>query len=366
MGVTSLLDRIPTRWQAAGVRGLFALPRPVQRLLAGPAVHRDGQRLALEAQLLVRVQAAADQALVQGSPAASRARMRRSMQIVDGPRVDLVDARNLTVPGPAGPVGCRLYVPDGLAVGSPMLVYHHGGGYVLGDLDTHDNLCRFLARYAGIRVLSVDYRLAPEHPAPAAGEDCLAVYRHACSSAAEWGADPDRIAIGGDSAGANLAAVTALAASGAGLPSPAFLLLFYPGTDATVRRRSRDLFGSGLLLTDPQMMWFMDHYVPDAANRADPRVSPLLADNLAELPPTYVATAGFDPLRDEGEAFAAALADAGVAVVCHRQPDLIHGFANLLGLGGRFREAVLEAAAVLRTGLALTVTADRAGAPRSP
>ncbi|MQA15884.1 MAG: alpha/beta hydrolase fold domain-containing protein [Pseudonocardiaceae bacterium] len=305
---------------------------------------------------MLRFQAATGFRLVRGTVAESRRQMRRNSPLVDGPTVQPVHSRELAVPGPAGEIACRHFEPDGLAVGSPLLVYYHGGGWVLGDLDTHDNLCRFLALHAGVRVLSVDYRLAPEHPAPAAADDALAAYRYARGNAAGLGADPRRIAVGGDSAGGNLAAVTALTAAGRGLPTPAFLLMLYPGTDATVRRRSRDLFGDGFLLTDDAMTWFADRYVAEA-DRSDPRISPLLAGNLAELPPSYVVTAGFDPLRDEGEAFATALLEAGVPVVLRRHAGFIHGFANAL-LIGRFREAMFETAGALRAGLALCAGRD--------
>lgn len=352
MSLHSLIARIPLGVQAAVLRAVFALPTPVLRRLAGAPVQRDGQQLVPEAQLMLQCQARAGFRLVRETVAESRRQMRRNSPLVDGPTVQPVTTRDLAVPGPAAEITCRLYEPGALPRGSPLLVYYHGGGWVLGDLDTHDNLCRFLALHAGVRVLSVDYRLAPEHPAPAAVDDSLAAYRYARENAAKLGADPDRIALGGDSAGGNLAAVTALTAAGAGLPTPAFLLLLYPGTDATVRRPSRDLFGDGFLLTDADMSWFADQYVADQASRSDPRVSPLLADNLSELPPSYVVTAGFDPLRDEGEAFAEALLQAGVPVALRCHTGLIHGFANAL-LVGPFREAMLETAGALRAGLAL-------------
>lgn len=364
MSVESLIARIPIGVQAATLRAVFALPAPVLRRLAGAPVRRDGQQLAAEAQLLLRLQAVTGRVLVRGSVAESRDEMRRGSPLIDGPRVAPVRGHDVVVPGPAGTVGCRLSVPEGLAEGSPLVVFYHGGGWVLGDLDTHDNLCRFLALHAGVRVLSVDYRLAPEHPAPAAADDALAAYCHARDHAAELGADPHRIALGGDSAGGNLAAVTALTAAARNLPVPAFLLLLYPGTDATVRRPSRDLFGEGFLLTDRDMTWFADQYVSDVAARSDPRVSPLLADNLSALPPTYVVTAGFDPLRDEGEDFAAALHDAGVPVVLRRHPDLIHGFANVLAVS-RFREVMFETVGALRTGLVLSVAQDVTGTRRT-
>lgn len=353
-----LVDRIPPRRLGAALRAIHALPPSALRRLAGPPIHRDGQQLATEAQLLIRFAATAGTGLVRENAQRSREQLTRSTAVIGGLRVEPVGTRELTIPGRAGDLASRLYIPDEAAPGGPLLVFYHGGGWVLGDLDTHDNLCRFLAVHAGLRVLALDYRLAPEHPFPAAVDDARAAYRYAREHADELGIDARAIALGGDSAGGTLAAVTALDAAGHDLPVPAFLLLFYPVTDATVRRRSRDLFGDGFLLTDEEMTWFADQCVPDIECRSDPRVSPLRAADLSVLPPTYLATAGFDPLRDEGAAFGRALADAGVPVVHRCHTDLFHGFANGLAVP-RFRAAVLEAAAGLRTGLAL----GRAAAP---
>jgi acetyl esterase len=207
-------------------------------------------------------------------------------------------------------------------------------------------------------VLSVGYRLAPEHRFPAAADDALTAFRFAVANAEKLGADSSAIAVGGDSAGANLAAAVCLDTVRTNGPRPVFQLLFYPATDMTTRRRSRDLFADGFFLTDDDLTWFVDHYCPDVAGRADPRLSVLLADDLRGLPPAYVATAGFDPLRDEGNAFADRLRAAGVPVVKRQHDDLIHGFVNFVNLGTRFREAVSEAAGALRTGLALRSRAN--------
>jgi acetyl esterase len=245
----------------------------------------------------------------------------------------------------------RLYTPDGAAPGSPLLVFFHGGAWVTGSLDSHDRLCRFLAAHASVRVLSVGYRLAPEHPFPAAVDDAVAAYGYAVRHAGDWGADPDAVAIGGDSAGGGLAAVVAHLAARSGRPAPAFLLLFYPHCDTVDRSLSRDLFGEGFGLTDEDIEWFTDQYLPPGTDRADPRVSIVLADDLSGMPPTYLVTGGFDPLRDEGEILGDRLARAGVTVVQRREPDLMHGFANLLGISVRCREAVARAAGALTTGL---------------
>jgi acetyl esterase len=217
-------------------------------------------------------------------------------------------------------------------------------------------VCRFLARNAGVLVLSVDYRRAPEHPFPAAVNDSLVAFRYAVDQASMLGVDPEAVAVGGDSAGANLASVVCLLAAADEIP-PAFLLMIYPATDMMKRRPSRDLFGDGFLLTDPRINFFREQYLPDHADRSDPRASPLLAEDLSRMPPTYLATAGFDPLRDDGEEFARRLAEAGVPVTLRRFTGLCHGFANVLALGRSGREAMHEIASALRVGMAMSVGA---------
>lgn len=340
--------------EAAAVRGVLALPRPARRLIAGSPIRLDGQELALDAQLLLRLQHLSGQQQMSASTAQlARAGMSRSTKLVDRQRLPGVVVAERTIPTRSGSRPARLYRPRDLVEPGPMLVFFHGGGWVVGDLDSHDDMCRFLARSAGIRVLSVDYRLAPEHPFPAALDDCLDAYAHVADSAAELGTSPDALAVGGDSAGGNLAASVAQHATRNGWSKPVLQLLLYPATDATTRRRSRDLFSEGFLLTDTDMDWFMDHLAPDENTREDPRLSVLLAEDLSELPTTYVVTAGFDPLRDEGELYAHRLSEAGCPVVHRRFADLIHGFANMRQLGGRFHEAMVEVAATLRAALQL-------------
>lgn len=345
-----LIDRIPLPVQSLTARTLLGLPERVQRMLVGAPVRIDGQLLATEVQLLLKL---AGRRMERGSIARSRNRVRRSTRLAGGPPIEPVAATELSIPSPAGPIGARLYQPDALEAPAPLLVFFHGGGWVEGDLDTHDNVCRFLALNAGVAVLAVHYRRAPEHPFPAAVNDALVAFRYAVAQADPFGVDPERIAVGGDSAGANLASVVCLLAGGDEQP-PTFLLMIYPPTDMTLRRQSRDLFGDGFLLTDPRISFFREQYLPDHADRSDPRASPLLAEDLAQMPPCYLATAGFDPLRDEGEEFARRLAKAGVPVVLRRFTGLCHGFANVLGLGRSSREAMHEIASALRVGLVLS------------
>lgn len=347
--MASLLDRIPQRWLVAAVRGVYQLPEPVRRLLAGRPIRSEGQQLDVDVQLLltlVKLKGYEPNAL---KPEQARVLTDQSAPLTEGPQVRSVDVRELSVAQrPA-----RLYTPVGLADGSPLLVYFHGGGWVVGSLNSHDNTCRFLADRAGARVLSVDYRLAPEHPFPAAVDDAIAAFDHARRQAAELGADPALVAVGGDSAGGNLAAVVCHQSALRGGPTPAFALLFYPVTDVCSRSQSRRRYAEGYFLTEAEIGFFSDNYVPDQALRTDPRCSVLLADDLSGFPPTYLATAGFDPLCDEGEEFADRLRAAGVAVAHRREPDLIHGFVSFLGVGNRCREATGAAAGALRAGFAV-------------
>jgi acetyl esterase len=338
------------------VRGIYGLPSWARRLLAGRPVRIDGQQLDPDLQLMLRLQRIGGRAVNGGdSPPARRIAVDTAAGLVAGEPIRRVATRPVSIPTGYGSLPARLYEPDRLAEGSALLVYYHGGGWVLGSLDSHDRLCRYLATRAGVRVLAIDYRLAPEHPFPAGVDDALTAFRYAREHAAELGADPTRVAVGGDSAGANLAAVTSYQCARSGEPVPAFQLLLYPAVDAVNRAPSRDLFSQGFYLTEEDGNWFDHHYVPPGTDRSDPRLSVLLAEDLSGLPPTYLVTAGLDPLRDEGEAFAAKLAAAGVPVVLRRQDGLLHGFASMFGVSGRCREAVAEAASALRTGLALVV-----------
>ncbi|TKK83409.1 alpha/beta hydrolase [Kribbella jiaozuonensis] len=236
-------------------------------------------------------------------------------------------------------------------VGRGLLVFFHGGGWVVGDLNTHDALCRAIAADAGIRVLSVDYRLAPEAPAPTAAEDAIAAFTWAVEHAEDLGVDPDLIAVGGDSAGGNLAAVVAQQTVRRGLPHPALQVLLYPAVDLVARRPSRDLFSEGFILSENDIIWYRDHYTPDPTLRPDPIVSPIRAKDLTGLPPTYLTTAGFDPLRDEGLEYAEALRAAGNPLTHIPHPTLCHGYANLLTVPGKIRQAHTHLTNYLRNAL---------------
>jgi acetyl esterase len=284
-------------------------------------------------------------------PQAARAAMRMSIFRTNDVAIGATADR--TFPGPSGAVGLRIYTPlSATAPLLPGLVFFHGGGFVLGDLESHDGLCRTLANESRCRVVSVDYRLAPEYPFPAAVEDCFAAVRWVAANAAELGIDAARIAVGGDSAGGNLAAVTAVLAKKAGGPKLAFQLLIYPvaqlGGAETASMREN---AKGYFLEKASMEWFTRLYCPEPNQRSDPRLSPLLARDVTGLPPAYVVTAGFDPLRDEGKAYADKLDAAGVSVTYVNYPGMIHGFFSFRGLVPKAREAVAAAAAALHAGL---------------
>ena len=254
------------------------------------------------------------------------------------PQIGMV--RDLTADGPLGPIPLRVYRPAGVPASTPLavLVFFHGGGWVIGDLETHDVLCRQLTAGSGVSVVSVDYRLAPEHKFPAAVDDAWAATRWVVAHAGELAVDASRLAVGGDSAGGNLAAVVALLARDKGAPAIAVQVLIYPVTDLVGETRSYRDFAEEYLLTREGMRWFIAHYLTAEAEAADWRASPLRAQSLAGLPPALIVTAGFDPLRDEGEAYAERLRDAGVRVdsVCYG--GMIHGFVpmgRLLDTAGR-------------------------------
>ncbi|MGI9155943.1 MAG: alpha/beta hydrolase [Marmoricola sp.] len=340
------------RIESGFLRG--ALNLPVQKVLAGRPVQVHGLTLAPETQLMLRLQTLAREPKVEELPLReARAALVRQARMVGGD-LPIGERRDLTVDGADGSLAARLYVPAALVAtnpASPLLMFIHGGGMMYGDLASHDAPCRFLSERAGVRVLAIDYRLAPEHQFPVAVHDCAAAYRWVVAHAEELGADPTRLAVGGDSAGGYLAATTAVTAAEERLPL-ALQLLVYPVTDFTSESASRRLFAEGFYLSKRFLDGAEAAYFPAGADLFDPQASVLMRNTFPDgLAPAYVATAGFDPLRDEGEAYAALLAEHGVAVEQRGFPDQIHGFLNLVGCGRTARAANAEIAAALKQAL---------------
>jgi len=262
------------------------------------------------------------------------------------PDIPLAQVENRTIPGPGGAIPVRVYTPAGTGP-HPLLLYFHGGGWVLGNLDTHDGVCRQLAHGATCTVMSVDYRLAPEHKYPAGPDDCYAALVWAAQHGGEIGIDPARIAIGGDSAGGNLTCVTALQARDKGGPKLCFQLPIYPVTNNTLDTPSYVENATGYLLETADMDWFWGHYLSSKTQGEEPYASPLRAKSMSGLPPALVITAEFDPLRDEGEAYAKRLTEAGVPTTLHRFDGMIHGFFGMSGIMDKAKAAVAEASAAL-------------------
>lgn len=354
------LEKLTAMLEPKLFRVLLGLPVGVQRRLAGRPVVVDGQTLDTETQWMLRIQKLARLPAAETlSMSQARREILRQTRLAGGAQ-PIGETRDLEIPGADAMIAARLYVPRS-QVGSrgksrpssgwPMLFFVHGGGMVFGSLDSHDSLCRFLAERADMRVLSIDYRLAPEHPFPAAVDDCWASFEWLWENTEKLGVDPERIAVGGDSAGGYLAAVTALRAAESGI-AVAYQMLIYPMTNMAEQSQSKQTFGEGFFLTKAFMDLAEASYLSQSHDRRDPRVSVHFTERLPDgLAPAFIATAGFDPLRDEGEAYARLLAEAGVAVETQRFPGLIHGFANIVGAGRSNRAAVAVVAARLKAAL---------------
>jgi acetyl esterase len=303
--------------------------------------------------LLDMIAAAGRPKIWQLTPPEARQAFLALAQLTDAKDVPIGKIENGELPGPAGPLPYRLYTPAASAAGPlPGLVYFHGGGFVIGNLDTHEGFCRMLANESGCRVISVDYRLAPEHKFPAAVEDAYAATKWVAEHAATLGIDPNRIAVGGDSAGGNLAALVCQLAKKTGGPKIALQILFCAGTDLAGETESHRAFAEGYFLEEASIRWFMNQYCPPGMDRSDPRASPLRAADLAGLPPAHIHTAAFDPLRDEGKAYADRLERAGVKVryTCHE--GMIHHFYGMAGAIPYARTALKTAGAAIKAALA--------------
>jgi acetyl esterase len=345
----SLVGAVVGAAKGATMRSVLALPAPVVERLAGAPVIIAGRRLHPEMQLMLRLMQ------LQGPPAESFAISRGRRMIAESSRLaggtpPIGAVTDRAIDGPGGPLPLRFYTPRGLTGRSPALIFLHGGGWVYGDLETHDALCRVLAEQAQVRVVAVDYRLAPEAPFPAAVEDALAAWTWVTEHAQALGIDPRRVAVGGDSAGGNLAAVVAQQTVLQQATTPAFQLLIYPATDFAATAPSRLTYAEGFFLTQAFMDRAEENYLVGGEDRTDPRLSPLHGD-VTGVAPAFVVTAGFDPLIDEGEAYVDRLRAAGVEVEHVREDGLIHGFANMVAVGTVAPRAVRRMSAALQRGL---------------
>jgi acetyl esterase len=298
--------------------------------------------LASDAQAVLDAMAAARAPAIETLPPAEAKRMfLENAPRLQGEKEAVAETHDLRAPGPAGEIPLRLYRGFGCAAAeAPALLYFHGGGWVVGSIETHDNICRWIANFAAAVVISVDYRLAPEHPFPAAIDDAAAALRHITEHAGDFGIDRQRVAVGGDSAGGNIAAVVALLARDGEVPSVAFQMLLYPVTDVSTTQDSYQRYAEDYGLTTAAMRWFGRHYLGAAGDGADWRVSPLRAPSLGGLPPAFIVTAGYDVLHDEARDYAARLAEADVPVGLDANPGQIHGFISMDGFIGEARRCI--------------------------
>ncbi|MGK5093295.1 alpha/beta hydrolase [Deltaproteobacteria bacterium TL4] len=259
--------------------------------------------------------------------------------------------KNLSIPGVVQPIPLRVYIPKTLVKPAPVLIYFHGGGWTVGDLDTHDGLCRLFAEEGRFVVVAVDYRLAPEHKFPAALEDAYTAYLWIRRNVSQLEGHPSKIAVGGDSVGANLATLVCYRAKLDNLPLPCYQMLLYPVTDLRVRTRSYDVFKEGFFLTRSMMKWFIENYLNDPTEASNPQASPLLIKNLKGFPPTLLTTAGFDPLHDEGAIYAERLRAADVPVTYKSYDGFPHAYLNFIDIVPAVNDALLETVKDLRSAL---------------
>ncbi|MGF1456598.1 MAG: alpha/beta hydrolase [Alphaproteobacteria bacterium] len=320
------------------LKALFALllarlPEPAAALwFAGRRRVYEGRRIEARAQAIGEMGLAARDPSARLTPETMRKAYRDGRKVLDTPGPAMVLRQDAGIPGPAGDIPVRVYDAEDNALMStaqrPTLVYLHGGGWVIGDLDTHEGACARLAAASGARVLAVEYRKAPDHPFPAAPDDVLAVHDWIEAKGATFGIDPRRLAYAGDSAGGNLTAVLMHDLAAAGRSLPKAQILIYPATDLNMTGPIFEDLANAYVLPPALCTWFRDQYLPAGARQDDPRVSPMMSPHLGQQPPAFIITAGHDVLRPQGEAYAEALKAAGVAVTYEEAEGLVHGFIN--------------------------------------
>ncbi|MDO3401650.1 alpha/beta hydrolase [Mycolicibacterium neoaurum] len=342
-----------TRAQRRAVRLFARAPRPVVRRLAAKApTNADGETLAPEVHLALALLNRLPGSDYSDKPVEHARRHLLQEAVVFGETFGpFAVEEHLSIPGPAGTIPATRYRARATKANG-LIVYFHGGGWVLGDRTSTESIARFLAVHTGAQVLSVDYRLAPEHPYPAAIDDGHAAWEYAVAHAPQWGIDVDRLVVAGDSAGANISAVLAQRLRG-NTYQPRLQVLFCPVTDLSTEHPSYGEFAQGFFLTRKQMRWFKDHYVSDPVHAHDPGVSPLLADDVGGVAPAYIGIAGFDPLRDEGIAYAERLRAAGVPTTLHRASSMIHAYVNITRVSRTARESTLHACRAISDALRL-------------
>jgi len=320
---------------------IFSLPENWIYTLFGGATFQEGGPLDPQCQLAANLARILPK-LHTLPPTKARRLFADNIQIFDEPPISVSHIEDKLIPTPSASfVPVRLYNAHPQRGNLPIVLYFHGGGLTIGSIETHDALCRRLAYYAKVIVVSVDYRLAPEHPYPSAIDDAFLAYQYVRNSAYLFGGSPSEIAVAGDSAGALLATSVCYRAKMEKVPLPVFQALVYPMTDVSKESESYETQGEKFVLTSETMRWFIQNYLPNVGDRSLPINSPLLIDSkfLKGMPPAYIATAGFDPLRDEGDAYAKKLAEAGVKVTHQKYPNLIHGYLQMTGLILKAKEA---------------------------
>jgi acetyl esterase len=281
-----------------------------------------------------------------------RQQLRTMVALMDEPAPPLARVEDIRIPGPAGEIPARVYADSVGGAPLPVVAYFHGGGWVQGDLETHHGLCARLAKHAGVLVVAIDYRLAPEHKFPAAVDDCLAAYRWLRANGRDLDADTARVAVAGDSAGGNLSAVVSQLAASSGTPVPTCQVLIYPAVDFSLETDSHRELAEGHVIPRDRILWYSGQYLRSEADKTDLRAAPLRAQTLAGQPPALIVTAGFDPLRDEGKAYGDRLRKEGIDVVYREYPGEIHAFVSLTKAIPQGMAATLEIAEYLRTRLA--------------
>ena len=332
-------------------RTLLSLPSPILRLMSGgAAVYRGGRTLDPRFQFMA-AQAARMPAMTSLSPEEARRTSAEGARVYGGRPEPGVRVEPLTIPAPDRSIPARLYRPERPDPNTPAVIFAHFGGGVIGDLETSHAFCGILAKVTRAPVVSVEYRLAPEHRFPAGLEDVLAAYRYVRDHAAQFGAPSGQAVIGGDSMGGNFAAVICQELARAGEPQPALQLLIYPCVDVASQSASMTTYAEAFPLSRPLMDWFMGHYMGPGADPADPRLSPIREADLAGLAPAVVVTAGFDPLVDQGEAYARRLRGAGVPVIYRCYDAMAHGFTAFTGVVPCADVACREIAGLVREGL---------------